>query len=112
MHSTIADLGTWAASLAGNALLSDASAEARLTMTDIGVGTPYGLGIQQIGTEFGHLGEAIGWEGWAGHDPESGITSVIFTNTCNDIPVVLGELGILDPAAIAAFHANASPEGE
>ena len=44
----------------------------------------YGLGIMQAGTQFGHEGEAIGWEGWAGHDPETGETAVVFTNTCAD----------------------------
>jgi D-alanyl-D-alanine carboxypeptidase len=104
IHSTIADLGTWAATTVGNDLLSDESVAARLELTDIGVGTPYGLGIQLIGTEYGHLGEAIGWEGWAGHDPQSGITAVVFTNTCSDSDAVLGDLGLLDPAAIKALY--------
>ena len=108
MHSTIADLGVWAASLSGTELLSDAAAAERLELDDIGIGAPYGLGIMQFGTELGHEGEAIGWEGWAGHDPDSGITSVIFTNTCHDSSALLGAMQATDPASHAALFAAIS----
>jgi hypothetical protein len=48
--------------------------------------------------EIGHQGEAIGWEGWAGHDPDTGLTAVIFTITCSDIVEVLKGTGAVDPA--------------
>jgi hypothetical protein len=48
--------------------------------------------------EIGHQGEAIGWEGWAGHDPDTGLTAVLFTNTCSDIVEVLKGTGAVDPA--------------
>ena len=99
MHSTLTDLGTWAASMSGNALLSDELAAERLELhdADLGLGT-YGLGIMQVAGQLGHEGEAIGWEGWAGHDPETGETFVVFTNTCADTGALFSALAVLDPA--------------
>jgi D-alanyl-D-alanine carboxypeptidase len=104
MHSTVADLGTWAASMSGNALLSEESAEARIDWHDFG--SPpftYGLGLMSFANIVGHEGEAIGWEGWAGTDPESGITAVVFTNTCSDSGALFQALGALDPVLAAAL---------
>jgi D-alanyl-D-alanine carboxypeptidase len=98
MHSTLADMGTWAASLSGSSTLSDELAAERLEMHDGGLGVfTYGLGIMQAGTQLGHGGEAIGWEGWAGHDPESGETFVVFTTTCSDSGALFSALAVLDP---------------
>jgi D-alanyl-D-alanine carboxypeptidase len=102
MHSTVADLGTWAASMGGSALLSDELAEQRIEMHDAGLGFfTYGLGIMQfvegLGGQYGHEGEAIGWEGWAGHDPETGQTTVVFTNTCSDSAALFKAIAVLDP---------------
>ena len=98
MSSTLADLGTWAASMSGNSLLSDELAAERLEMHDAGlIIFTYGLGIMQAGTQLGHEGEAIGWEGWAGHDPDTGATSVVFTNTCSDSGALFKALALLDP---------------
>jgi D-alanyl-D-alanine carboxypeptidase len=99
MHSTLADLGTWAASMSGGSLLSDELAAARLEMHDANLGVfPYGLGIMQFASQYGHEGEAIGWEGWASHDPDSGVTAVLFTNTCSDSAVIFPVLAVLDPS--------------
>jgi D-alanyl-D-alanine carboxypeptidase len=99
MHSTIDDLGVWAASTSGSSLLSDELAAQRLDWHDIGAGVfDYGLGISLFNNEIGHEGEAIGWEGWAGHDPDTGLTAVIFTSTCSDIVEVLEGTGAVDPA--------------
>jgi D-alanyl-D-alanine carboxypeptidase len=98
MHSTIADLGIWAASMSGNALLSDEFAQARVEWHDFG--SPpleYGLGLNRFANQVGHGGEAIGWEGWAGHDPETGLTAVVFTTTCSDAEVDYKVLGLIDP---------------
>lgn len=98
MHSNLADLGTWAASMSGSSTLSDELAAQRIEMHDAGlVVFPYGLGIMQAGTQLGHEGEAIGWEGWAGHDPESGESYVVFTNTCADTGALFSALAVLDP---------------
>ena len=107
MHSTIADLGTWAASMSGNALLSDELAEARLQVKDINaIPFRYGLGIIQLANEWGHEGEAIGWEGWAGHDPDTGLSAVVATNTCSDAGVLLQALATLDPTVIQALSGS------
>ena len=95
MHSTVADLGIWAASMSGNALLSEGLAEARIA--PLQEGQPYGLGMLLFANEFGHEGEAIGWEGWAGHNPDTGETSVVFTNTCSDSGALFKALALLDP---------------
>jgi D-alanyl-D-alanine carboxypeptidase len=98
MHSTLADLGTWAASMGGSTTLSGELAAERLELHDAGLQVfDYGLGIMQAGTQFGHEGEAIGWEGWAGHDPEAGETFVVFTTTCSDSPALFSALAVLDP---------------
>ncbi len=102
MHSTVADLGTWAASMSGSSLLSDELAAERLEMHDAALGIfTYGLGISQfaqgLGTQYGHEGEAIGWEGWAGHDADTGESYVVFTNTCNDTAALFKALAVLDP---------------
>jgi D-alanyl-D-alanine carboxypeptidase len=98
MHSTLADMGTWAASMSGNSTLSDELAAERMELHDGGVAPfTYGLGIMQAGTQYGHEGEAIGWEGWAGHDPESGETFVVFTTTCSDSGALFSALAVLDP---------------
>jgi len=98
MHSTVADLGTWAASMSGNSLLSDELSAERLEMHDAGlIIFTYGLGIMQAGSQLGHEGEAIGWEGWAGHNPDTGETSVVFTNTCSDSGALFKALALLDP---------------
>jgi hypothetical protein len=98
MHSTLADMGTWAASLSGNTTLSDELASERLELHDAGLGVfDYGLGIMRAGTQLGHEGEAIGWEGWAGYDPDSGETVVVFTTTCSSSPALFSALAVLDP---------------
>jgi D-alanyl-D-alanine carboxypeptidase len=98
MHSTLADMGTWAASMSGSSTLSDELATERLELHDAGLQVfDYGLGIMRAGTQLGHEGEAIGWEGWAGHDPESGETFVVFTTTCSDSGALFSALAVLDP---------------
>jgi D-alanyl-D-alanine carboxypeptidase len=99
MHSTVADMGTWAASMSGNSLLSGTQADGRLQFHDAALGPmEYGLGVIRFGNQVGHEGEAIGWEGWAGQDPATGLNAVVFTTTCADSAVVFKALGVLDPA--------------
>ena len=90
MYSTVADLGRWAASLSGSSTLSDDLAaqrlEPRYVLDPI---DSYGLGIIKTGPIFGHSGEALGWEGWAAHDPDTGFSLVLFTNTCGDSGAIL-----------------------
>ncbi len=97
MHSTIGDLGIWAASMSGNALLSEEAVNARLRSETGGLDLQYGLGIMKLGDLVGHEGEAIGWEGLVGQDPDSGLSAVVFTTTCSDLGVVAKALGAIDP---------------
>jgi len=107
MHSTLADMGTWAASVSGSSLLSDVSAAARLKFHDAALGPmQYGLGLIQFGNQVGHEGEAIGWEGWAGQDPETGLSAVVFTTTCSDSEAVFKALGVIDPGFAPTVEAN------
>lgn len=89
MYSVVEDLGVWAASMSGNALLGDDLAAERLTTSDIGDGLLYGLGIMQLGPWIGHEGDAIGWETLAVHDPGTGATFVAASNTCGDVSLIL-----------------------
>lgn len=47
--------------------------------------------------QLGHEGEAIGWEGWAGHDPATGEAFVVFTTTCSDGLALFSALAVLGP---------------
>jgi len=90
MYSTVADLGRWAASLSGTSTLSDDLAAQRLEPRYVlDIIDSYGLGIIKTGPIFGHSGEALGWEGWAAHDPDTGFSLVVFTNTCGDSGAIL-----------------------
>lgn len=98
MHSTVGDLGAWAASMSGSSTLSDALAQTRLQFHDVALGPmQYGLGLIRFGNQVGHEGEAIGWEGWVGQDPATGLNAVVFTNTCADSAIIFQALGVIDP---------------
>lgn len=83
MHTTLHELGVWGASTLGNDLLEPEQASKRLkTETIPGVG-PYGLGIQRFGDWFGHDGETYGWEALVLHDPKTGVTAAVATNSAS-----------------------------
>jgi D-alanyl-D-alanine carboxypeptidase len=107
MHSTIEDLGAWAASMSGTSFLSDDLAAQRLETADVGLGPfEYGLGIIKAGPSYGHEGEAIGWEAWAGHNPETGVTVVLATNGCSVGGDLLLAAGGLDPDLMDALSGS------
>lgn len=83
MHSNIRDLGIWALSGSGNALLSDDIVAERLATEDLNIGLPYGLGIFRVGDWIGHEGEAIGWEALSFYNPETNVAIAFGTNACN-----------------------------
>jgi D-alanyl-D-alanine carboxypeptidase len=87
MSSTVDDLGIWAASVSGNALLSDDLARRRLRTSDIG-GVRYGLGVMEVGDWYGHEGEALGWEALVLHNPDTGVSLVMATNACAGAPLL------------------------
>lgn len=114
--STLADLGTWAASMSGNSLLDEELQSARLeTTSEIEPGAPilYGLGIYQLGDGwYGHDGEAIGWQAIELHNPETGVSVVIAGNACASVSLyffsILNEL-YPDPAVDALVTAAGAP---
>lgn len=87
MSSTVDDLGIWAASVSGNALLSDDLARRRLRTSDIG-GIRYGLGVMKVGDWYGHEGEALGWEALVLHNPGTGVSLAMATNACAGAPLL------------------------
>ena len=103
MYSTVADLGRWAASMAGSSLLSPELAQERLERTVYveGVGS-YGLGIIDLGGLYGHEGEIFGWESIFIHEPVGGVSAVVAGNACAINDVLLEAFAILYPAAAGA----------
>lgn len=91
MTSNISDLLGWAETMTGNDLLDDDVVERRLALTDIG-GLAYGLGILRVGAWFGHEGEAIGWEAFALHDPETGVSVALAANGCGGLIAPFAEI--------------------
>ncbi len=79
MYSTLHDLGVWAASGVGNALLPRRLAARRFATRPTPVGE-YGLGVQRLGGLYGHTGETLGAETFALDDPKTGVTFVIAAN--------------------------------
>ena len=88
MTSTLGDLGTWAASGTGDALLPDDLVTQRNDVKLIGDGIYYGLGVLRFGGWHGHEGEALGWETLAVKDAKSGVTVALAGNSCG----ILGQL--------------------
>lgn len=80
--ATIADLGIWAGSGVGNALLSDDTVTERNTFEPIEEGLDYGLGILENGAWVGHTGEVFGWEAGAFRNPDTGVTAAFAANGC------------------------------
>jgi D-alanyl-D-alanine carboxypeptidase len=79
MYSTLHDLGVWAASGVGNALLPKWLAAKRFATRPTPFGE-YGLGVQRLGDLYGHTGETFGAETFALNDAKTGVTFVIAAN--------------------------------
>jgi len=99
MWSTLRELGTFAASGLGNSLLPDDVVANRMKAADIGDGLRYGQGIIKWGPWIGHEGEALGYEAWALHNTETGVTYVAALNACcgSEALAALGPLLALYP---------------
>ena len=83
--ATVGDLATWARALTDGTLLNPAWQRRRLESvqsTDPSKPTAagYGLGIAKFGPMYGHTGELPGFQSFAGHDPDRGITLTVWTN--------------------------------
>ena len=80
MYSTMEDLGTWAGTGLGTALLPADLAAQRLTFTATPEGR-YGLGIMDFGGGWiGHTGQVIGWESIVLYNPATGAAFVAIVN--------------------------------
>ncbi|GAA3690057.1 serine hydrolase domain-containing protein [Arthrobacter ginkgonis] len=98
--STAADLATWAEALAGGRLLDAQTQRMRLdSVRPVDPADPngaqYGLGLAKFGNLYGHTGELPGFNSFAGHDPDTKVTLVVWTNLA---PAADGR----DPAATIA----------
>jgi D-alanyl-D-alanine carboxypeptidase len=93
-NSDLHDLGIWAASMSGSALLSKDLAAKRLETTTLPKDKlDYGLGIYKKGDWYGHSGEVFGWEALELHNPATGATMVMATNACAGSSLLMGLLG-------------------
>jgi D-alanyl-D-alanine carboxypeptidase len=100
MYSTLHDLGVWAASGVGNALLPKGLAAKRFQTHKLPGAGEYGLGVQKLGAWYGHDGETYGAEALALHEPKSGDTYVIAANETSGFPLEwLGLLTKLFPSS-------------
>lgn len=95
-YSDLHDLGIWAGSMSGSALLSEELAAKRLETTPLPENVEYGLGIFKQGDWYGHSGELEGWEAYELHNPKTGVTVAVGTNAGAGgsvlIPVLLAQI--------------------
>lgn len=105
MWSTLEELGAFTASDMGNTLLPEKLAAKRLKTKNIGDGLRYGQGIIQWGPWVGHEGEALGYETWALHNTETGVTYVASVNACCGLRsyAALAPLAALYPGDVKYF---------
>jgi D-alanyl-D-alanine carboxypeptidase len=91
MYSTVADMGTWAATGLGLSELSPALAAKRIAAKPISGGAiQYGLGMERFGNNWvGHDGQAIGWESRVAYNTKTGAALVILVNETGSLRNVL-----------------------
>ncbi|WP_158545461.1 serine hydrolase domain-containing protein [Bremerella cremea] len=83
--STADQLATYVEALVNGGLLDQAMQKERLaslkpTNPDLADSPEYGLGIVKLGPMLGHDGSLPGYQSFMGHDPETGITLIVWTN--------------------------------
>jgi D-alanyl-D-alanine carboxypeptidase len=89
MYSTVADMGTWAASGLGTALLPADLGEQRLQAQPTPEGD-YGLGIFNWGSGWiGHSGQVIGWEALVAYNTDTGAVFVVMDNETGSLSATL-----------------------
>ncbi len=98
--STASDLVHWVQALVGGKLLNaDLQARRLASVRPIDPNDPksasYGWAIAKFGSLYGHTGELPGYNSFMGHDPENGVTLVVWANLA---PTVDGR----DPATTIA----------
>jgi D-alanyl-D-alanine carboxypeptidase len=82
MYAGLEDLGAWAGTGLGTALLSRETGDLRISETSElpGLGT-YGLGLLDLGDGWiGHTGQIVGWETLAAYNTETGDVFVAIVN--------------------------------
>ncbi len=89
MTSTLDDGRLWAEALATGSLLDPATQKERLEGSPLDSGPPYdryALGIGETDGYWGHNGEGFGFTAAVFHDPETGVSIVVFMNASNVEP--------------------------
>ncbi len=77
--STAEELAVWVRALVEGDLLPEALQQQRLTdLEPVAGGTSYGLGIMRFGQFYGHSGTIPGFNTLMGHDPQNGLTFVVW----------------------------------
>jgi D-alanyl-D-alanine carboxypeptidase len=105
MYSNVEDLGAWAATGFGNALLPADLGAQRLDAAPIDLGVDYGLGIVDYGNGwYGHAGEILGWNSLAVYQPDTGAIFVAIVNESGSLLATAGP-------ALAAFPDLLGPYG-
>jgi D-alanyl-D-alanine carboxypeptidase len=103
MYSTVADLGTWAATGLGTALLPADLGERRLEAQPIPEGD-YGLGIFDWGNGWiGHSGQLIGWESLVAYNTDTGAVFVAMDNETGSLGAALPVLQGVFPDLYEGF---------
>ncbi len=97
MASTITELGLFAASGVGDAVLQPATAKARDTLATLGDTLEYGQGTLRYGSWYGHSGETLGYETLALRNPDTGVTVALASNSCGVILQYMTILAALYP---------------
>ena len=83
--STAGDLATYVEAMIGGGLLSTELQAVRLdSLQPVDADNPqsaqYGLALARLGPLLGHDGSLPGFQSVMGHDPETGLTMIVFTN--------------------------------
>jgi D-alanyl-D-alanine carboxypeptidase len=89
MTSTLDDGRVWAEALATGSLLDPATQKERLEGSPLDSGPPYdryALGIGETDGYWGHNGEGFGFTAAVFHDPDTGVSIVVFMNASNVEP--------------------------
>ena len=92
MYAGVEDLGTWAGTGLGTALLGQETGDLRISETnELPEGGTYGLGLQEFGDGWiGHTGQIVGWEALAAYDTDTGDVFVAIVNDTASLAAAVG----------------------
>jgi len=104
MYSTVADMGTWAATGLGNTLLPKDLGDQRLQTKKIPEGN-YGLGIFDYGNGWiGHTGQLIGWESLVAYNRDTGAVCVALVNETGSLLAALSVVNVAFPDLVKGVY--------